>query len=152
LLVEPRTPPIYRWECQVDWYKSGVRPPITRDRLFYFYRLHPKAIDGFRDPENRTDRGRPAGADALEDDVYVTLFLTRRAALTIESGDTSRSFDVEAGVSHVAMPFAPGKQRFVLRRNGNVVIDKTGEHAVSATDASSNFDYFSGSAIASKTE
>jgi hypothetical protein len=129
----------------IDWFKTGVAPAITQDRIFYFYRLHPKKLEGINKPGYKgTDR--PIGWKALEDDVYVTTFLTAPAKLTIYTGGTNQSFDLPAGVHHVRLPFAPGPQRFVLQREGKILIDKTGEHEISATDAWGNFNYFAGGA------
>lgn len=130
----------------VDWFKSGQPPAIREDALYYFYRTHPKSLSGERKPGG--ERARPGGADRLTDDVHVTAFLTAPARLTVHSGDTSRNFDLRAGVEHVAMPFAPGPQRFVLMRGDATLIDKTGEHPVSATDAWGNFNLFAGEAHA----
>ena len=129
----------------IDWFKTGVAPAITQDQIFYFYRLHPKKLEGINKPGYKgTDR--PIGWKALEDDVYVTTFLTAPAKLTIYTGGTSQSFDLPAGVHHVRLPFAAGSQRFVLQRDSTTLIDKSGEHEISATDAWGNFNYFAGSA------
>ncbi len=131
----------------IDWFKLGFPPPITEDKLFYFYRLHPKSLPvTVNAADQAKGTGRPGGADALLDNVFVTLFLTQPAQLTIHSGERHESFELAAGVHHVSTPFAPGPQRFVLRREGQVVIEKLGEHEISATDGSSRFNYFAGSA------
>lgn len=131
----------------IDWFKSGFPPPITEDKLFYFYRLHPASLPV---TVNLTDevkgKGRPGNADLLLDNVFVTLFLTQPAQLFIHSGTTEKTFDLPAGAQHVSTPFAPGAQRFILRREGKVIFDKTGEHEISATDGSSRFNYFAGAA------
>lgn len=132
----------------ITWFKTGRRPPIVQDRLFYFYRLHPKGLDATVEAEDASKgRGRPAGADNLIDNVFVTTFLKAPAQLLITSGARRQAFTVSAGVHHVSMPFAPGPQHFVLRRGGQTILDKTGEHQISATDASSRFNYFSGGAV-----
>ena len=41
-----------------------------------------------------------------------------------------------------------GTPRFILERRGRVLIDKTGEHAISTTDNWANFNYFSSGATA----
>lgn len=129
----------------IDWYKSGRRPTILQDKLFYFYRLHPKNLEATVEATDASKgRGRPSGADSLRDDVFVTLFLKAPAHLTITSGGRRQMFDVTAGVHHVSMPFAPGSQRFRLSRGGRTILDKTGEHEISATDTSSRFNYFAG--------
>jgi len=131
----------------IQWYKTGARPRITEDAVYYFYRLHSKNVPGVRKPgASGLATGLPGGADKLSDAVFATLFLAAPARFTIHSGDSERTFDVAEGVSHVAMPFAPGRQRFVLTRGGAAVIDKTGELEISAAEACGNFNVFSGEA------
>jgi len=126
-----------------EWFRTGRAPAIQRDELFYAYRLHPREIQGRIKPGEET-LGRPAGADALEDSVFVTALLTAPARLTVHSGESSRTFDLGAGVQHAGMPFALGLQRFVLTRGGQTVVDHTGEHPITR-DAGSNFNVFAGS-------
>jgi len=121
----------------IEWYKSGHKPAITEDAFYYSYRQHPKSVSVGK---------LPGGASKLADEVFVSLFLTAPARLTIHSGATEKSFDVSAGVTHVSIPFAPGSQRFVLTRGNETVVDKTGEQEVSATDAWGNFNLFAGEA------
>jgi glucan endo-1,3-alpha-glucosidase len=131
----------------MEWFKTGSPPTIVDDKLFYFYRLHPASVPvTVNAADESKGRGRPKGADALLDHVFVTTFLTAPAQLTLHSGATSKNFDLPTGVHHVSMPFAPGAQRFVLQRNGASIFDKTGEHEISATDGASRFNTFSGSA------
>ncbi|HEX9782761.1 MAG TPA: endo-1,3-alpha-glucanase family glycosylhydrolase [Opitutaceae bacterium] len=131
----------------IEWFKTGQRPPIGRDELYYFYRLHPKNLKGVVKPGTR-ERARPSGAGALLDRIFVTAMLTVPARLIVTCGGGSTAFDLEAGIHHVRAPLLPGHPRFQLQRNGSVVIDKIGEHAISATDAWANFNPFSGSAAA----
>lgn len=128
----------------IDWYKTGSPPQINRDQVFYCYRLHPKSVEGRIKP-NAEEKGKPSRADALRDSVFVTCFLKASATLTVYSGDTRARFDLAAGVHHLETPAALGEQRFVLERDGQVLLDKTGEHAISE-DAWSNFNTFTGSA------
>lgn len=131
----------------IQWFKSGRRPQITQDALCYSYRLHSKALAGVRKPGGSNPAtARPAGADKLADDVFVSAFLTAPGRLTVHSGGTQRSFDLGEGLSHVSMPFAPGRQRFVLTRGGETVLDKTGEHEIPASGAWGNFNLFAGEA------
>jgi len=128
----------------IDWYHNGAPPAITRDELFYAYRLHPKDVPGRIKPAEET-LGLPSRVEALEDNVSVMCLLKAPAKVTIHSGDTSREFAVAAGAHHLAMPFALGKQRFVVKRAGKTVLDKTGEHEITR-DSWSNFNLFAGSA------
>ena len=131
----------------IHWYKSGSRPKISEDALYYSYRLHSKALSGIKKPGGSdTTTARPGGADKLADNVFVSAFLTAPARLTIHSGDTQKSFDLAGGPGHVSMPFAPGRQRFVLMRGNDTILDKTGEQEISAADAWGNFNIFAGAA------
>ncbi|MGH8018930.1 MAG: endo-1,3-alpha-glucanase family glycosylhydrolase [Opitutaceae bacterium] len=131
----------------IEWFKTGAPPPVERDELFYFYRPHAKNLQGVVKP-NESKRGLPAGADRLLDRIFVTAFLTAPARLTVASGAEETAFDLEAGVHHLRAPLTPGRPRFRLERDGAVLIDKLGEHAISATDAWANFNPFAGSAAA----
>ncbi len=130
----------------IDWFKAGAPPALTRDEVYYFYRLHPKALAGRVKPGEEA-LGRPGGADALHDSVFVTCFLQAPAQLTIHSGATAGAFSLAAGVQHVEMPFALGAQQFVLERQGATVLDKVGEHEIT-NDTWSDFNVFGGSATA----
>lgn len=131
----------------IDWYKSGRPPKIEEDQIVYSFRTHAKSVPGIKKPGGPdASVARPGGADKLADEVFATLFLTAPARLTIHSGAAEMSFNAAAGVSHVSLPFAPGAQRFVLTRGSETVIDKTAEQAISATDASGNYNLFAGEA------
>jgi beta-galactosidase len=132
----------------IEWYKKGRQPSVNEDALYYFYRLHSKSLDGIKQKpgEKESVPSRPRRADTLTDEVFVTLFLKTPAKLTIHSGTTEKSFDVDAGVNHISMPFAAGQQHFVLTRGTDVIIDKRGEQDISATEALGNFNIFSGEA------
>ncbi len=128
----------------IQWFKTGTPRAITRDEIYYFYRPHPRAAQGRVKPEEEA-LGRPAGADALQDSVFVTCFLKAPARLTIRSGETVTSRELRAGVQHLEAPFALGTQRFVLERQGKVVVDKVAEHDIT-DDAWADFNMFGGSA------
>ena len=132
----------------IDWFKSGKPPRITRDRLFYFYRTEPKAAAGKQLSASEVQKGVKSisGADALEDSVFATCFLTHPAQLTFHSGAASRAFVLPAGIHHVQMPFALGAQRFTLTRNGRTLLDKTGEHEIMDRQGITRYNYFAGEA------
>lgn len=131
----------------IAWFKQGTEPAVTRDELFYFYRPHPKSLEGVVKPGDGK-LGRPSGAGRLRDAIYVTAQMTAPARLSVNCGDMEETFDLAAGVHHVRAPFAPGRPRFRLERDGHTLIDKLGEHEISASDAWANFNPFAGSAAA----
>ncbi|MBW9106783.1 glycoside hydrolase family 71 protein [Paraburkholderia phenoliruptrix] len=130
----------------IKWFKTGVRPAIENDALYYFYRLHP--VDLATDlARAMTDPSAvpPRAATALTAQIHVTAFMTRRATLTVTCGANRAVFDLVEGVNEVSMPSAPGRPVFELVRNNAVVLQKTGEAEITRTDFSSAFNYFSGS-------
>lgn len=128
-----------------SWFKSGHAPAITQDLLCYSYRLYPKRLSAQVTPSDpNSPLARPSGADGLDDKVYVTLFAKQAGQLTIRSGSSARLYRIKAGVNNIEMFFNPGAQRFVFTRGAATVIDRVGEHAISATDVSSDFNTFSG--------
>lgn len=132
----------------IDWFKTGVQPPITKDRLFYFYRPEPKSAVGQHLTRSEIERGvqNIQGVVALQDKLFVTTFLTAPAKLTIYSGRKVQTFDLPTGIQHLDTPYELGQQRFVLQRDGKVLIDKVGEFEVKDRAGISRYNYFAGSA------
>jgi len=126
----------------IDWFKTGAPPAIATDRLFYFYRLHPKNVAG---PAVPGQTGFPSGGEGLQDKVFVTAFLSQPGKVTVQSGTERQTFDLPAGVHHVDIPFQMGRPRVTLTRGWRTVIDKAGELPIT-NEGWSNFNYFSGSA------
>ncbi|MCA7921153.1 glycoside hydrolase family 71 [Burkholderia cenocepacia] len=130
----------------IQWFKTGRPPPITRDELFFFYRLHPTVRDeAIADEWSASTYGPPRmPAGSLADRIFVCVFLTRPAWLTIvQQGRVDRR-PVPAGIAFVDVPSVPGTPRFVIARGGRVVVDRPGELAVTAGDFSSQYGYYSG--------
>ncbi|CAB3671700.1 hypothetical protein LMG22037_01999 [Paraburkholderia phenoliruptrix] len=130
----------------IAWFKTGARPVIESDAFYYFYRLHPVDL--------RTDMARalvdpsavpPRSLAPLTARVHVTALMTRRATLTVTCGANRAVFELVEGVNEVSMPSAPGRPHFEIVRNNAVVLQKTGEVAITQADFSGAFNYFSGS-------
>jgi hypothetical protein len=66
--------------------------------------------------------------------------------LIIRVAGSTRSFDLPAGVQNVEVPFGLGRPEFELQRDGDIIVRKQGEQSISASDVSTRFNYFSGSA------
>jgi hypothetical protein len=132
----------------IDWFKTGIQPTIVEDKLFYFYRPEPKAATNQQFSPSEVAQGIQdiQGANTLQDKVFVTSFLTAPAKLTIYSGEKSQTFDLPMGVQHTETPYEFGQQRFVLKRNSEVLIDKLGEFEVKDREGISRYNYFAGSA------
>jgi hypothetical protein len=129
----------------IQWYKTGKRPEISKDQLFYAYQLHPRRVQGIIKP-GKEDKGRPRGADQLADRVFATVLLTAPAQVTLSVGDQSETFALEAGLHHLSIPMATGTPTFTVRRAGKTIIEKAGEQSISEANAWADFNVFAGSA------
>ncbi|MDR3710465.1 MAG: endo-1,3-alpha-glucanase family glycosylhydrolase [Capsulimonadaceae bacterium] len=110
----------------IEWYKSGKRPAIKRDAIYWFYRTHPMDAVAPNDPLGPvTARYGP-----VADKIYVTCNLTAPATLIVTTGGQERRVDVPAGSADIDVPFTPGAQSFELTRNGQSVLKGTGEPIV----------------------
>ncbi|HEY3328853.1 MAG TPA: endo-1,3-alpha-glucanase family glycosylhydrolase [Capsulimonadaceae bacterium] len=119
----------------VQWYKTGSRPKITADSIFYAYVTQSYKLKASKDPRPGVGWGNPPANDSL----YVTTALTAPAQLKVVSGATATSYDVAAGITHTVVPFEPGKQSFSLWRNGVQINSLEGEPVVDKIDF---YDYY----------
>jgi len=106
------------------WYKSGVRPTIKQDKVFFAYRDRPRGLRKAWDPKKQewVDITLvPWPYDQIHDDVrdcvYVTTFLTAPAQLGIGIGDTGEAMNMPAGVAHAELPMRAGVPHFTLCRS-----------------------------------
>jgi formylglycine-generating enzyme required for sulfatase activity len=127
------------------WYKSGVQPKITQDKLYFAYRNRSKHLTkawDFQKKEWRDITSGPGIIDQIHDDVsdnvYATTMLTAPAELTISIGDKKQTFQMPAGIGHAALPMAPGTPRFTLRRAGKDVIAVSGRKQIIAKETEAN--------------
>lgn len=136
-------------EYYVKWYKTGAAPRIAQDKLFYGYRNRSKtnvsAWDFTLDTNNpkwiditRDTRKLDQIHDDVQDNVYVTLFLTDDAELEVAVGSQRHSFQVRKGVSTVDVPMAPGVPQFTLSRGGTKLLDMVGRRSVVETSDEAN--------------
>jgi glucan endo-1,3-alpha-glucosidase len=114
----------------IQWYKTGSKPQITADSLFYNYRTHSYKLTAAKDNREPVKIGNgPIG-----DDIYVTTALTAPATLEVTSGGQTSKFNVAAGIAHTVLPFNTGSQSFSLWRNGTKLTGVAGEPVVDAID------------------
>ena len=123
-----------------NWYKTGVRPKITQDKLYYVYRNRPKNLTKAWDhPQNRwIDVTKESGSqksvdqihDDVEDNLYVATFLTEPAELVISVGGLKQKFQQPAGIAYAALPLRAGVPHFTLLRGGKSVLDVDGRREI----------------------
>ena len=116
----------------IQWYKTGTKPKITADSLFYAYVTHSYKIKADKDPRPPVGWGNPPQSDSL----YLTTALTAPAQVRVQSGASSSSYDLSAGINHTVVPFDAGEQKFSIWRNGKQIAAVNGEPVVD------KFDYY----------
>lgn len=133
-----------------SWFKTGVRPVITQDKLFVTYRTRGKWLRQVYDPKTKqwSDlclRQWPYDQihDNVQDAVYVDTFLTAPAAVTLTIGDGKPTvFQLPAGVGHAEAPMAAGVPRLVLSRDSGgksaVLAEVTGRRQIIAKETETN--------------
>ena len=105
----------------VAWFKTGVRPSVTRDALMYFHRN--QATSAVLAANKQTRPYSPMrGSDAPADDIEVLVFATAPATVQVRVGRRLMgSQAVPSGVTPVRVPLAEGTPAFRLVRDNTTV-------------------------------
>ena len=124
----------------IDWFKTGNEPAITEDKLIYSYRTHPAGVTSTNDPDNPVNVIRDA---PVNDDIYITTFLTADATARITTGGAVTSIAAGPGVGTIEVPFNTGAQTFQLIRNGETIASANGRD-IDAVPAWVNYFHYTG--------
>ena len=121
------------------WFKSGHKPEIAQEKIFYVYRERSKLLNRAFDSKKQAWTNLPDQVhDDVEDNIYSTAFLKEPAELTIQSGKGQKTFQLNAGVSHVDMPFEPGVPHFILKRKGKILAEFSGRQEIIKEETKEN--------------
>lgn len=121
----------------IQWYKTGIKPTLTKDSIFYFYRTQTSNFIASNDP--RGDCYWFVPWESRPDQVYLTVSLTAPATLTVNSGGVVMHQDLVAGINQVHVPLNAGAQSFSLSRGSNSINSVQGEPVVSSGEL---YDYW----------
>jgi len=127
----------------IQWYKTGVRPTISNDSIYWFYRTQSMNQNaGVPTVSAATNHGPVA------DVIYVTANVAAPATLTVTSGSRVSTFNLQAGSADVQAPFVVGTTpTFELDRNGAPAIARvSGTDAISAGPQFNDYYYSTGTA------
>jgi len=119
------------------WFKSGKAPAVLQDKIYYVYRNRSKHLTTAWNAKKQawvdlTREGNPVDQihDDVEDNIYLTVFLTSAATLSVSLGSEKWSENLPAGISHVAYPLSPGVPQFTLLREGKPVLSCQGGKSI----------------------
>lgn len=114
-----------------EWFHRGAPPQIVRDALYLSHRVHPADAEPTgAQTQLMTLR---EGSSPARDQVEILAFLAEPAQVTVEVGGQVTARDLDAGVSVVRAPLAPGLVRATARRDGLPVAGVTSPHRVTST-------------------
>jgi hypothetical protein len=135
----------------IDWFKTGVKPAITQDALYYFHRSQRTDAPVTVSPTGRD--GSPVTmyvpyGDTATDQVELVAFLTAAGTLTITQGSDVRSMDAAAGAVSFKVPIVPGTTPvFTLQRNGATAQSIASATAVNAAPQFQDMIYHAGGGV-----
>lgn len=112
------------------WFKTGTRPTITRDAIYYFHRRHASSAAPDLSRQTRAYSRFP-GSDAPADDIEVVVFTTAPSTLKVTVGSQVTERQVTAGMSAVRVPLTEGTPVFELQRGGTTVASVRSAYAIS---------------------
>ncbi|MFP2908298.1 endo-1,3-alpha-glucanase family glycosylhydrolase [Pyxidicoccus sp. 3LFB2] len=128
----------------IQWFKTGVRPTIERDVLYYNHRIHNAALVPTTQTSTNLATCR-AGCPA-SNDVELVGFLRSAGRLEITQGATTYGVDkTEGGVQAIRTAMATGTPTFRLRRSGATVVQFQSMHGIVGSIAYQDLLYRAGS-------
>lgn len=111
----------------IQWLKSGRRPLIQRDVLYYFHRVN--LVGSTRLLKQEQSFRAPYGP-LTSNDVEAVPFLFDAGQIEIRVGRTVKRFDAPRGVSAFRVPAEIGRPTFRLLRNGEAVMSLTSDFEI----------------------
>ncbi|NRD48885.1 endo-1,3-alpha-glucanase family glycosylhydrolase [Corallococcus exiguus] len=128
----------------IQWFKTGTRPTIERDVLYYNHRIHHQSLV----PTTQTSANLAvcrAGCPATNE-VELVGFLTSAGRLEITQGTTTYGEDKTAGgVQAIRTALAVGTPTFRLKRSGATVVQFQSMHPIVGSIAYQDLLYRAGS-------
>lgn len=129
------TPWISLASYYIQAYKNAAYPAITSNKLYWWYRSHPKSAVASSDPY-----GEPTNYDWADDNIYLTVMLTGDATVTVTSGGSSQTFNGVSGVNHFQyIGFSAGTPSVSITMDGANVL--TAQGPVTITDSPTIYNY-----------
>ena len=107
--------PIHKYYA--DWFKTGTGPKVIFDSVSVFHHVNPTAVAASRYNDYPTN--------CFADEVEAVALLTAPATLYLQSGSSTYSLDVGAGVQSLLKPQTLGIQKAWVVRNGVTVATVT---------------------------
>lgn len=109
----------------ISWFKSGVKPAVTSDALYWSHRSHATNAPYSRLPIGRNGKPTPMtvpNGDAARNEVELVAVLKTPGRLTITQGGNVKTMDAPAGLTSFKVPLVAGATpSFKLSRGATTV-------------------------------
>jgi hypothetical protein len=116
----------------VTWFKTGKKPTITRDVLYYFHRT--QFVNAQPDTTKQTEVIKlRANTDAAIDKIELLAFLKEAGILEVSIGGQTYQQQADAGMTSFSVPLAAGTPTFRLLRNGTPAITLPGIYTITSS-------------------
>ncbi|KAG9007238.1 hypothetical protein FRB93_008061 [Tulasnella sp. JGI-2019a] len=119
----------------ISWYKNGVAPAVTTDKVVFWYRAHPKGV-------TCSTGTLPRNAAYPVDAVFAMAILNDSATITLDIGSNHYQWNAGPGVSMGSVPFPTQDSQipFIqIIKNGVVV--KSGYGSTYVTKSCSYYNF-----------
>lgn len=126
----------------VQWFKTGKKPEILNDTLFYFHRNQPHTAKF-----NSKYQQKNMILDSPEDNIEVLTFLTKPGVLVtnvLNKKNSQYVNKVSAGMTSVKNPLKTGELNFILYRDKKSIVQLKSKHNVYNPVNTQDFSYKSG--------
>jgi hypothetical protein len=133
----------------ISWFKSGHRPAIVKDSIFFFHRTHPNNAVATSDQASGCSMGPIPTRQKwgnVQDRIYITTALTAPASLIVRTGMSEQKRELPEGLTTTDVPFEPGVPTYELWRDGKRELSFSGEQIVRSPSVY-NFNVASGYAV-----
>jgi glucan endo-1,3-alpha-glucosidase len=122
----------------IQWYKTGIKPAITHDAIYYFYRTQLKDADAGIPPV--THKFGP-----VADQLYITANLTAPAEIRVTTGGRTAVLHLPAGSTDRETPLFAGDPPLIeLSRNGSILGTSKAKDPILAAPQYNDFYYLAG--------
>ena len=126
----------------ITWLKTGKRPAVVRDVLYYFHRQH--SIKATPDPKYQKRKWKCRGGTP-QDIIELLAFLKEPGTIQIKVGKKTYTRKAPAGITSFKVPVTEGRPEFKLIRDNKTEIHCKSKWVISNDIVWENYSYYGGS-------
>lgn len=131
----------------IAWFKSGARPAVTEDILYYFHRIESTeaAGTGTAQPFRFSSGFLNRLTNPACNDIELLAFLKEPGEIEIVTAKGSSRLKAKSGITSFRTPLVPGKVSFRINRGNKIVLSLASAFEIRETSRYQNLLYHAGS-------